>query len=288
MRHRQTYSSGAFDGPPNIAFSAQPPNVFGVNAPSADDPASSAFGAFEYLSAIGVRDGLDHHHLGVPIEIHADAEQRGIVASKTPLDWIVNGSDGPMPHWHTQVLKVTVRYAEDADDRYAQLHQLVNSHFSTESFGVKASDVIAESDNTKRARKTLLQTTRRVSDDRFKVGLLWRTDETRLLSSYDMTLRRLLSVEARMQRDAAYLEQQCAYRGVRQQGLREAAQRRGGVIGWSAALVFAALRSFQCKKAGKFRLVFDDAATVGDVSLNWLLLSGPVCSLLQPLALSGV
>lgn len=255
-----------------------------LKLPAQTVDAQSLIDSFPHLKSVPFLDyadakpriliGLDHHHLGVPIEVRTDAEQRGIVASKTPLGWIVYGSDGPTPLRRTQVL--TIRDAAYADDRYAQLHQLVNSHFSTESFGVKVSDVVAESDNMKRAKQILQQTTRRVSDDRFEVGLLWRTDDTRLPQSYDMAFRRLHSVEARMRRDPAYREQYNAQieayvsKGYARR-LSDEEARSVGRRHW----FLPHFAVFNANKPGKFRLVFDAAATVGDVSLNCELLSGP-------------
>lgn len=216
--------------------------------------------------------GLDHHFLGVPTEIRTDPERRSLVAAKTPLGWVLYGSDGPTPQARPAVLHVR----NGDDDRYELLNQLVLSHFSTESFGTKMPKAVLESEMTTRARKIMKETTRRIEHDRFETGLLWKSPDTRLPESFNMALRRLRSVEARMRREPKFGDQ---YRAQIDAYVKKGYARRLTDVEarqrTNRTWFLPHFAVFNDNKPGKFRLVFDAAAEVDGVSLNSELLSGP-------------
>lgn len=216
--------------------------------------------------------GLDHHHLGVPTEIQTDVERRSIVAAKTPLGWVLYGSDGPMP----PVKPVILHAREAEDDRYELLNQLVRSHFSTEAFGTRSPEAVLESDDTKRAREILKQTTRRVESNRFETGLLWRSPDTHFPASFEMALKRLKSVESRMHRNPQFRDQYVSQiEAYLQKGYARRLTDEEARQSFHRSWFLPHFAVFNDKKPGKFRLVFDAAATVGSVSLNSELLTGP-------------
>ncbi|XP_062704459.1 uncharacterized protein LOC134286801 [Aedes albopictus] len=202
------------------------------------------------------------------------------LASKTRLGWSVYGyfAEGEKAtNFTLHVCECRQEYQVDQD-----LHNLVQQHFSIESVGVSA-DKGPESEEDKRARRILEETTKRVSN-RFETGLLWRYDHVEFPNSFPMAMRRLECFERRMKKDpelqlsvqrqiGEYLENNYIHE-VTQQESRSTDPRKV----WYLPL--GAVRN--PKKPGKIRLVWDAAAKVGGVSFNSMLLKGP--DLLIPLA----
>ncbi|XP_038116718.1 uncharacterized protein LOC119768950 [Culex quinquefasciatus] len=202
------------------------------------------------------------------------------LASKTRLGWTIYGSssDGQ------RTANFTLHVCNCREDQHAdqELHDLVKRHFTVESIGVSA-DKGPESEEDKRARRILEETTKRVGD-RFETGLLWRHDETRFPDSFPMAMRRLECFERRMKRDPElqasvqrqikeYLERSYIHE-VTPEEIESANPHKV----WHLPL--GAVRN--PKKPGKIRLIWDASAKVGNVSLNAMLLKGP--DLLTPLA----
>lgn len=144
--------------------------------------------------------GLDNHHLGVPHQVHTNTQSDSIVAMDTKLGWVLYGSDG-----NTSLPSAVVMHINKDNNlnEYELLHDLVRRHFTTEDFGAKIPSAKAESDEIMRAREILRTTTKRIGN-RFETGLLWKSDDVVLPDSYDMALKRLTSVEAKMRRDPNY------------------------------------------------------------------------------------
>lgn len=216
--------------------------------------------------------GLDNHHLGVPLKMETNAAQTGIVAALTKLGWVVYGSD---TRQSTSPPAVLLHISSEQERQYAELAETVRTYFTTEDFGVKKPEAIVESDEDIRARRLLKSTTKRI-DDHFETGLLWRTDTVNFPNSYNMALRRLTGVESKMRRDpnyaSQYQEQINSYiaKGYARKLSKEEAQQHDSRTWY---LPHFAVQN--PNKPGKFRLVFDAAATVRGVSLNSELLSGP-------------
>lgn len=85
---------------------------------------------------------------------------------------------------------------------FQQLNDLIKEYFTTDSFGVNPSQKL-ESDEEKRARSTLQQTTRKVGHQ-YEVGLLWKEYPPKLPSSRAMAEKRLWTVEKRMRGDGEF------------------------------------------------------------------------------------
>ncbi|XP_058816615.1 uncharacterized protein LOC131679881 [Topomyia yanbarensis] len=115
-----------------------------------------------------------------------------------------------------------------------------------------------------------------LKDGHYESALLWRYDTLRLPDSKGMALKRLICLERRMGRDAELANtlrakiveyEQKAY--IRRLTPREASTKHPRV--WYLPI----FPVFNRNKPGKLRIVWDAAATVGGISLNSLLLSGP-------------
>ncbi|XP_029734329.2 uncharacterized protein LOC115269635 [Aedes albopictus] len=202
------------------------------------------------------------------------------LASKTRLGWSVYGytAEGErVTNFMLHVCECRREYQVDQD-----LHELVKQHFTVESIGVSA-DKGPESEEDKRARRILEETTKRISN-RFETGLLWRHDHVEFPNSFPMAMRRLQCFERRMKKDhelqasvqlqiSEYLDNDYIHE-VTKKEMESTDPKKV----WYLPL--GAVRN--PKKPGKIRLVWDAAAKVGGVSFNSMLLKGP--DLLTPLA----
>ncbi|XP_062557279.1 uncharacterized protein LOC134222152 [Armigeres subalbatus] len=202
------------------------------------------------------------------------------LASKTRLGWSIYGykTDGKKStNFTLHVCECRRELGSDQD-----LHDLVNRYFAIESVGVSA-DKRPESEEDKRARRILEETTKRISN-RFETGLLWRQDHVQFPNSFPMAMRRLECFERRMEKDpelkASVRQQINEY--LERAYIHEVKQEETESVdpGRLWYLPLGAVRN--PKKPGKIRLVWDAAAKVGGISLNTMLLKGP--DMLTPLA----
>ncbi|XP_058827443.1 uncharacterized protein LOC131687376 [Topomyia yanbarensis] len=137
---------------------------------------------------------------------------------------------------------------------------------------------VPESDDDKRARQLLVDTTRRLSSGSgYETGLLWRTNNPNFPDSYPMALRRLEGLERKLQKDPSlekrvreqiYEYERKGY--AHKANLEELTSVEFGRV-WYLPLGFVT----NPRKPEKLRLIWDAAAKVGDVSFNSKLLKGP-------------
>ncbi|XP_075167990.1 uncharacterized protein LOC142241581 [Haematobia irritans] len=211
--------------------------------------------------------GLDHAHLGLPVATQ-NSNRSFPIASNTKLGWVVFGP------CNNTVLKTpnSCLFVDVCKDD--SLHQLVVDFFNVESIGVRSTPTIVSNDDA-RATKILENTTKRVGNH-FQTGLLWKGDDVIMPNSYDMSLKRLQSMERKMIRDynfsVAYKEIIASY--IKKGYVRKLSNEeklKSDPKKWYLPH-FAVTNP---NKPGKIRLVFDAAAQVDGVSLNSNLLKGP-------------
>ncbi|XP_058817528.1 uncharacterized protein LOC131680834 [Topomyia yanbarensis] len=141
---------------------------------------------------------------------------------------------------------------------------------------------ILESEEDQRARRLLEETTRRTASG-FETGLLWKTDNPHFPNSYPMAVRRLQSLERKLQKDpelkqtvrkliADYEEKGYAHKASEEELLTADSNRV-----WYLPLGVVT----NPRKPGKIRLIWDAAAKTDGVSFKSQLLKGP--DLLTPL-----
>ncbi|XP_036217946.2 uncharacterized protein [Bactrocera oleae] len=210
--------------------------------------------------------GLDHCHLGLP-STTMKVNTHGPFIANTELGWVVfDPTSTTLPS--TASCLFMNRQADQS------LHNMVADFFKTENFGVRAAPPI-ESEVDTRARAILKSATCRV-DGRFETGLIWRTDNIRLPDSYDMALKRLVSVEQRMRRDAIFATQ---YKNIMNAYVRKKYARKlspaEAAISTPKTWYLPHFAVANPNKPGKLRMVFDAAAEVSGISLNSQLLKGP-------------
>ena len=194
------------------------------------------------------------------------------VATRCKLGWAIHGrvDDLSTENAHSS-LSAQIKDGCFNDD----LHLLVKSFFTTDSFGVKVTSTKIRSRQEARAERIMESTTRRVGD-RWETGLLWRESGILLPESKPMALRRLFSIERKMDRDQVFAD---AYCSKIEQYL---------AAGYAFKLTPEEETAFHERKwyqphfgvtnpnkPGKLRLVFDAAASSNGMSLNDALVPGP-------------
>ncbi|XP_055626587.1 uncharacterized protein LOC129768750 isoform X1 [Toxorhynchites rutilus septentrionalis] len=199
------------------------------------------------------------------------------IAAKTRLGWTIFGGGQrgtkSIDHAMFHICKC------DADEA---LHDLVNSYFAVETMGVNSLPLL-ESSEDQRGRQILAENTRRTESGRFECGLLWKSDNFEFPCSYRMAERRLVCLEKKFAKNPVlkskvidqiegYLEHGYAHIATEDE-LQNSDPRRV----WYLPLGIIQNH----RKPEKFRIVWDAAARVGDISLNSMLFVGP--DLLTPL-----
>jgi len=151
--------------------------------------------------------------------------------------------------------------------------ELVKDFFMTDNFAVSPPKKVIQSKENERAMTILEKTTRRV-DGAWETGLLWKEDHPVLPNNYQTALKRLTSVERKMDTDPKFAEK---YREKISEYLTKgfAKKLQPDELGGNNIWYLPHFRHINPKKPEKFRLVFDAAAKTHGVSLNSFLLKGP-------------
>ena len=116
-------------------------------------------------------------------------------AEKTPLGWVIAG---PVPtHGHAGTEKLVSRsHVSEAENTNYQLRMF----WDVDTFGVRVNETPMYSHSEQRAMKIMKDSCRRV-DSGYELALLWKPDRPPLPNNYTMAIRRLESVERRLQKD---------------------------------------------------------------------------------------
>ncbi|XP_055632521.1 uncharacterized protein LOC129772999 [Toxorhynchites rutilus septentrionalis] len=220
--------------------------------------------------------GLDHLRLGVPLKLREGGPMDPI-AAKCRLGWSVYGclSDSPS----RAVVNFHVAAYTDPDQK---LNNQLRDYFALEDVGVSGLYGPLESDEDTRARKILERTTRR-TEHGFETGLLWRDDNPDFPDSYPMAVRRLYSLEKKLEKNPTLKEQvrEQISEYVRKGYARQATESELGNANMRPMWFIPLGVVVHPKKPNKGRLIWDAAAVANGVSLNSKLLKGP--DLLTPL-----
>ncbi|XP_062708969.1 uncharacterized protein LOC134288366 [Aedes albopictus] len=220
--------------------------------------------------------GLDNLRLGAPLKLR-EGEPNDPIAAKCRLGWTVYGCTGERGN-NTAV--VNFHTAEASSEEHLMSEQL-RDFFTMENDGISNNIEHIDSEEDKRAKRILKETTRRVGD-RFETGLLWRMDNPAFPDSYQMAMRRVISLERKFAKEPSleervreqiydYERKGYAHRATHTE-LNNADRNR---------MWFLPLGVVHHPRKQKVRLIWDAKATVQGVSLNSRLLKGP--DLLTPL-----
>lgn len=222
--------------------------------------------------------GLQHSKFLLGTNNHTAGEDDPI-ASKTQLGWTVFGNAAHSlgvvaltNHKRTGV-QLSIREATKGDD---ELHQLVKQYFTTENFGVSPTKRDLISAENERALAIMNRTMRKV-DDRYEIGLLWKTDNIHLPDSYPMAMNRLINLERSLKKRPELLEwknkhvEELLQKGYARKATEEELNKPWSRVWYSPTFVVVNPN----KLPPKPRDVADVAAKVQGQSLNSNLLKGP-------------
>ncbi|XP_062703686.1 uncharacterized protein LOC134286128 [Aedes albopictus] len=212
---------------------------------------------------------LKHLHVYAPLESRVGNPGEPI-AVRTKLGWTIYGPQGNNSTGTGFAGHHTAVELADLD-----LQELLRKHFTLEESGLLVK-VLPESNEDRRARMLLEQTTKRVGD-RFETGLLWRNDEPQLPDNFQMALKRMKSLERKLSKNpelALNVEKQIE--DYQRKGYAHIATSKELMDSVPGKIWYLPLNVvLNPKKPGKVRLVWDAAASVQGRSLNSELLKGP-------------
>ncbi|XP_058817854.1 uncharacterized protein LOC131681160 [Topomyia yanbarensis] len=141
--------------------------------------------------------GLDNLRLCVPLKLREGGPSDPIGA-KCRLGWSIYGCIPDQPS-QTAVVNFHVGAVSDPD---RELNEQLRDFFTLDKAGISHLCEVPESDDDKRTKQLLVDTTRRVSSGSgYETGLLWRTNNQNFPDSYPMALRRLEGLERKLQKD---------------------------------------------------------------------------------------
>ncbi|XP_026315753.1 uncharacterized protein LOC113227096 [Hyposmocoma kahamanoa] len=242
--------------------------------------------SFSYLSDIAneltyeratpkVLIGICDWHLLVSKDSRFGSSLCQPAAIRTVLGWVLYGY---RPKFSKNIPCVNHCSVSDKDE---ELNSLIRDYYKLESIGIKQHETYTSLEQ--RAVTIVEETTRRLPNGRFEVGLPWREDDPRVPDSYYLALSRLLSLSKRFKRDSAYLD--CYTKNIdsyTEKGYaEECVDSHNPTDDSSRRWYLPHFGVTNVNKPGKLRIVHDAAAQTHGVSLNSLLLPGP--DLLQSL-----
>ena len=194
--------------------------------------------------------------------------KNGPAVSRTKLGWVLHGNVAEVQHRVETVFNI---WGEEEDS----LHQLVKKSFATEDFGVKLLDKLPHSKDEEKAIAIMEKTTRRV-ENKWETGLLWKEESMKLPESKSMALRRLWSVEKKMDKDQSFADQYIKkIEDYISKGYARKLDSKEAEVEGDKTWYLPHFAVINPNKPGKIRIVFDAAARSHGVSLNDSLLKGP-------------
>ena len=220
----------------------------------------------------GLLIGQDNWRL-ITVSETRQVKDTELALSKTPLGWIVHGlARGSFPpSVETRAIgSVCVLNDGECANEIESLNSLVKQYFEIDSLGVRA---ITKSDqHHKRALEILKNTTKRLNK-KWETGLIWKSDNAPNVDSKTTALKRLFSLEKRLEKDNVYAE---LYYNEMERFINSGyAQKINDNINQSRIWYLPHFGVLNENKPGKIRLVFDAAAKSSGISLNDQLETGP-------------
>lgn len=238
---------------------------------------------FEHLRGLPVQSyeeakpailiGLDNWGLVNPVQTY-EGDSIGLVASKCRLGWTIEGptmSTNEMTSLSTYTVGAHVCECYKGES----LHELIKSYYEFDRLPA-AIEADQYSMEDRRAKTILQDTVRKVGNNRYEAGLLWKYDSFELPDSRPLALKRLNCLEKKLRNSPnlkAEMDRQMheyIEKGYVRQ-LTTGEKMNPPPRTWYVPLMAV----INPKKPDRLRIVFDKAATANGISLNAMLLSGP-------------
>ncbi|XP_058456945.1 uncharacterized protein LOC131434299 [Malaya genurostris] len=213
--------------------------------------------------------GLDNIHLFAPLESRIGAPGEPI-AVRSLLGWTMYG---PEPGKVISEAFINHHFIQSVSNQ--ELHELLKTQYTLEEMSTSTA-ITQESNEERRARHIMEQTTKRIGDC-FQTGLLWRYDNPTFPDSFPMAMRRMKALERRLSKNPSLNENVFAQINDYQikNYCHRATQAELNAVDRSKIWYLPLNIVLNPKKPNKVRLVWDAAASVNGVSLNSNLLKGP-------------
>ncbi|GBP58818.1 hypothetical protein EVAR_84013_1 [Eumeta japonica] len=214
--------------------------------------------------------GQDNWHLIVSREV-VQKNRDQPAASYTKLGWVLHGRENGIAR-PVHVINYIAREPSAEDE----IGKLIKENFSIECLGIEAKK--PSNDLEQRALKVLDDTSRRLPDGRFEIGLIWKTDNEIMPDNKRYAEKRLCNLEKKFKKNKIfYNEYKLQIANLLEKRYAEPAPEAPASPRTWYLPHFAVVHP----QKGKIRLVFDAAARTAGRSLNDALLPGP--DLLQSL-----
>lgn len=224
--------------------------------------------------------GQDNYHLLIPSEINIGSSIEPF-ATLTPLGWCVHGKwhvprsasrCAPTGAGHTTLLVSAASPESELpqpDQLLQDLHDEVRRSFALDSMGVCGKP--RQNKNDLLAVATLEKTAELI-DGHWWVGLPWKNEDCRMPDSYQTALKRLKSIEWKMEKDKGFSER---YRDRIKHLLINNYARELTDTSTTDKTWYLPHFGIDNPNKKKLRLVFDSAAKVNGLCLNDYLHTGP-------------
>ncbi|XP_028042582.1 uncharacterized protein LOC114252282, partial [Bombyx mandarina] len=219
----------------------------------------------------GILIGQDNWHMLLASKVRRGNRNQPI-ASLTPLGWVLHGG-------RTRTLGHHINYINHASETQEddKIENLVKQYFAMDALCITPRR--PKTDPEEQALRILYSNTVHTTDGRYETALLWKTDNVSLPDNYNNSLKRLINIENKLDRNPElkqkYTEQMEALvaKGYAEPAPKTKTENRTWYLPH-----FAVLNPL---KPEKLRVVHDTAARRRGVALNDMLLKGP--DLLQSL-----
>nr|XP_037876689.1 uncharacterized protein LOC119630667 [Bombyx mori] len=219
----------------------------------------------------GILIGQDNWHMLLTSKVRRGNRNQPI-ASLTPLGWVLHGG-------RTRTLGHHINYINHASETQEddKIENLVKQYFAMDALCITPRR--PKTDPEEQALRILNSNTVHTTDGRYETALLWKTDKVSLPDNYNNSLKRLINIENKLDRNPElkqkYTEQMEPLVAI---GYTEPAPKTKTENRTWYLPHFAVVNPL---KPEKLRVVHDAAARTRGVALNDMLLKGPV--LLQSL-----
>ncbi|GBP81450.1 hypothetical protein EVAR_64017_1 [Eumeta japonica] len=209
--------------------------------------------------------GQDNWHLIVSREV-VQKNRDQPAASYTKLGWVLHGRENGIAR-PVHVINYIAREPSAEDE----IGKLIKENFSIECLGIEAKK--PSNDLEQRALKVLDDTSRRLPDGRFEIGLIWKTDNEIMPDNKRYAEKRLCNLEKKFKKNKIfYNEYKLQIANLLEKRYAEPAPEAPASPRTWYLPHFAVVHP----QKGKIRLVFDAAARTAGRSLNDALLPGRI------------